>query len=69
MRALFLLLLFVNLVFFGVQLDLAGDLVHERPPRAAQAPINADRLRIVRETPARPAAPAVPRPEPTRPAA
>ena len=49
MRTLFLILLLANLLFFAVQLNLFGDLVHE-PHDTAVAPISAERLRIVRDT-------------------
>ena len=50
MRTLFLVLLFANLLFFAVQLDLFGDLVHEAHDPQRLAPVGADRLRIVRDT-------------------
>ena len=59
MRTLFLVLLLANLLFFGIQLDLFGDLVHEAhdPQRLAQ--LSADRLRIVRDTSTRAVPPPV----------
>ena len=67
MRSLFLVLLLANLLFFAVQLNLFGDLVHERHDTSL-TPINAERLRIVRDTsirsaPATRAAPASPPPQ------
>ena len=54
MRSLFLVLLFANLLFFAVQLNVFGDLVHELHDttydNSHAPPINAERLRIIRDT-------------------
>lgn len=50
MRSLFLVLLLANLLFFAIQLNLFGDLVHESHGAAPPEPLNAERLRIVRDT-------------------
>lgn len=55
MRSLFLVLLLANLVLFAAQFDVVVDLIRDRPvPRADQ--INAERLRIIRDTSALPRA-------------
>lgn len=54
MRTVFLLLLFANLVFFAGQFDVVRDVVRDAlhepaaPVRAAQ--VNAERLRLIRDT-------------------
>lgn len=53
MRSLFLILLLANLLFFAVQQNLFGDLVHEPHDATRLEPFNAERLRIVRDTSAR----------------
>ena len=53
MRSLFLVLLLANLLFFAIQLNLFGDLVHESHGAAPPEPLNAEHLRIVRDTSAR----------------
>lgn len=55
MRSLFLLLLLANLVCFAVQFDVVRSVWHvpEQPDRPA--PINAERLRLIRDTSSRPA--------------
>ncbi len=50
MRSLFLVLLLANLMFFAIQLNLFGDLVHESHGASLPEPLNAERLRIVRDT-------------------
>ncbi len=50
MRSLFLILLLANLLFFAVQLNLFGDVVHESHGASPPEPLNAERLRIVRDT-------------------
>ena len=56
MRPLFLILLFANLVLFAAQFDVVRDAVSDRPsPRPEQ--INAERLRIIRDTSTLPRAP------------
>ena len=53
MRSLLLILLLVNLVLFAAQFDVVRDLIRDRPaPRPDQ--INAERLRIIRDTSALP---------------
>lgn len=55
MRSLFLILVFANLVLFAAQFDVIRDLVRDQPaPRSDQ--INAERLRIIRDTSALPRA-------------
>ena len=51
MRSLLLVLVLLNLLFFGLQLEVFGDVVHtdREPQRMAQQ--NADRIRILREAP------------------
>ena len=50
MRSLFLILLLANLLFFAVQLNVFGDLVHESHDASRPEPINAERLRVIRDT-------------------
>ncbi len=57
MRTFFLVLLMANLLFFGVQLDLFGNLVHEAHDLKRPAQVGADRLRVVRDTSTRVPAP------------
>lgn len=54
MRSLFLLLLLANLVCFAVQFDVVRDVWRQpmQPDRPAQ--VNAERLRLIRDTSARP---------------
>ncbi len=62
MRSLFLILLLANLLFFAVQQNLFGNLVHESRDAAhdasREAPLNAERLRVIRDTSARAPTPA-----------
>ncbi len=61
MRSLFLILLLANLLVFAAQFDVIRGLVPGAVEAPRTAPLNAERLRIVRDTSARPApAPAVP---------
>lgn len=64
MRSLFLILLLANLLFFAVQLNLFGDLLHETHDASRPEALRPERLRIVHEVPPRPAAPP-PRTAPT----
>ena len=57
MRSLFLILLLANLLFFAVQQNLFGDLVHETHDASRAEALNAERLRIIRDTSARIVAP------------
>ncbi len=50
MRSLFLILLLANLLFFAIQQNVFGDLVHESHDASRPEPINAERLRMVRDT-------------------
>ncbi len=50
MRSLFLALLLANLLLFAIQLNLFGDLVHEPHGTLLPEALNAERLRIVRDT-------------------
>ena len=50
MRSLFLVLLLANLLFFALQLNLFGDLIHESHGALPPETLNAERLRIVRDT-------------------
>ena len=50
MRSLLLVLLLANLLLFAIQLNLFGDLVHESHGASPLEPLNAERLRIVRDT-------------------
>lgn len=72
MRSLFLVLLLANLLFFAIQANVFGDLVHESHDSSRPEPVNAERLRIVRDTSARAppptrASPASPTATPTEP--
>lgn len=58
MRSLFLILLLANLLFFAVQQNLFGNLVHETHDASREAPLNAERLRVIRDTSARTPTPA-----------
>ena len=48
MRSLFLILLLANLLFFAVQQNLFGNLIHEAHDTSRPEAISAERLRIVR---------------------
>ena len=50
MRSLFLILLLANLLFFAVQFNVFGDLVHESHGVSPSEPINAENLRVIRDT-------------------
>ena len=50
MRSLFLILLLANLLFFAVQLNVFGDLVHESHGVSPSEPINAEHFRVIRDT-------------------
>jgi hypothetical protein len=58
MRSLFLVLLLANLLLFAAQFDVVRHLVWEDHQAARQPPLNAERLRIIRDTSTRPRAPA-----------
>lgn len=58
MRSLFLVLLLANLLLFAAQFDVVRNLVWQDRPVARQAPLNAERLRIIRDTSTRPRPPA-----------
>lgn len=59
MRSLLLVLVLANFLFFATQLDVFGNVLHESHDAGRIAQLNAERLRIVRDTSVRPA-PAVP---------
>ena len=65
MRSLFLILLLANLLLFAAQFPAVRSLVMNEPstPRASQ--LNAERLRIIRDTSGRPAPAAAPVTTPT----
>ena len=63
MRSLFLILLLANLLFFAIQQNVFGDLVHESRDASRPASVNAERLRIIRDT-----SPRIPSPVRTSPA-
>jgi hypothetical protein len=54
MRSLLLVLLLANLVLFAGQFDVIRDLVRSDKPPARPDQINAERLRIIRDTSGRP---------------
>lgn|GEM_PF-2205331 len=54
MRSLLLILLLANLILFAGQFDVIRDLVHRDRPPAHPDQINAERLRIIRDTSGRP---------------
>ena len=61
MRTLFLVLLLANVLLFAAQFEVVRNLVLEARP-AQPAPLNAERLRIIRDTSAGPRTPANPQP-------
>lgn len=63
MRSLLLILLLANLLLFAWQFDVVRGLVVDVRPPARPEQVNAERLRIIRDTSARtrPASPAEPR--------
>jgi len=50
MRSMFLILLLANLLFFAIQFNVFGDLVHESHGALPAAPLNAEHLRVIRDT-------------------
>jgi len=53
MRSVLLILLLANLILFAAQFDVIRDFVRDRPPVRADQ-VNAERLRIIRDTSNRP---------------
>jgi hypothetical protein len=60
MRSLFLVLLLANLLLFAWQFDVVRALVSTSEHTAIPTQVNAERLRIVRDTSAMPRPPATP---------
>ena len=58
MRSLFLILLLANLLLFAVQFTAIRDFVTGTQATARASQLNAEKLRIVRDTSVRPGAPA-----------
>ncbi len=69
MRSLFLVLLLANLLVLAAQFDVVRELVSGARPEPPPAQLNAERLRIIRDTSLPPRAPvnATPTPAPTSP--
>jgi hypothetical protein len=57
MRSLFLVLVLLNALVFVAQLDGVRELIGSNPQPARPAPLNAERLRVIRDTSATPRAP------------
>ena len=66
MRSLFLILLLANLLFFAIQFKVFGDLLHEANDASFAAPLNAEHLRVIRDTSVRAQPTARPTPAPAR---
>ena len=69
MRSLFLVLVLANALVVAVQFEAVRDLIGTNPHPARPAPLNAERLRIIRDTSATPRPAAPPQPAPASPAA
>lgn len=57
MRSIFSLLLLANLICFAAQLDVVRDIWQEPSRKDRPAQIDAERLRLIRDTSSRPVAP------------